>query len=173
MVCGRPVLNHAQKTARRRNAKRAEGGANSSETTSAAPGLQKPGAACARCSIYMALILRNEYVCLFEGAFRNLIYGHSHLTPQNFQEIFACFLAHLKSQIWDASSACLCEGNHVHIFAPKIVRLLFPHTLRGRRFANDGIHKFPQQIMRIPAAPISHCAKLETQSPTQTNDSQF
>ena len=46
----------------------------------------------ARCSVCTALILRNEYVCLFEGAFRNLIYGRSHLTPQNFQEICACFL---------------------------------------------------------------------------------
>ena len=58
----------------------------------------------ARCSVCTALILRNEHVCLFEGAFRNLIYGRSHLTPQNFQEICACFLACLKSQIWDASS---------------------------------------------------------------------
>ena len=52
-----------------------------------------------------ALILRNEYVHLFEGAFRNLIYARSHLTPQNFQEICACFLAHIKSQIWDASTS--------------------------------------------------------------------
>ena len=59
----------------------------------------------ARYCIYTALILRNEFVHLFEGAFRNLIYARSHLTPQNFQEICACFLAHIKSQIWDASSA--------------------------------------------------------------------
>ena len=37
------------------------------------------------------------------------------------------------------SSTYLCEGNHVHIFAPKIVRLLFPRTLRGRRFANEAL----------------------------------
>ena len=83
----------------------------------------------ARYSVCTALILRNEHVCLFEGAFRNLIYGRSHLMPQNFQEICACFLAYLKSQIWDASSTYLCEGNHVCIFAPKIVRLLFPLVL--------------------------------------------
>ena len=33
---------------------------------------------------------------------------------------------------------------------------------------HDGIHKFPQQIMRIPATPISHYAKPETKPPTQT-----
>ena len=38
---------------------------------------------------------------------------------------------------------------------------------------HDGIHKFPQQIVRIPAAPISPHAKPETKPPTQTKDSQF
>ena len=41
------------------------------------------------------------------------------------------------------------------------------------QIVHDGIHKFPQQIMRIPATPISHYAKPETKPPTQTNDSQF
>ena len=30
------------------------------------------------------------------------------------------------------------------------------------RVIHDGIHKFPQQIVRIPAMPVSPCAKLET-----------
>ena len=37
---------------------------------------------------------------------------------------------------------------------------------------HDGIHKFPQQIVRIPAAPISPNAKLETKT-SNPNDSQF
>ena len=32
---------------------------------------------------------------------------------------------------------------------------------------HDGIHKFPQQIVRIPATPISPHAKLEIEPPTQ------
>ena len=65
--------------------------------------------------------------------------------------------------------------------------LLRPHTLLPHKedsaanlktpchehVIHDGIHKFPQQIMRIPAAPVSHCVKPETKPPTQTNDSQF
>ena len=85
----------------------------------------------ARYCICTALILRNEFVHLFEGAFRNLIYARSHLTPQNFQEICACFLACIKSQIWDALSTYLCEGNYVCIFTAKLVRLLFPRASRG------------------------------------------
>ena len=47
--------------------------------------------------------------------------------------------------------------------------------LRGSvmNIVHDGIHKFPQQIVRIPAAPISPHAKPETKPPTQTKDSQF
>ena len=37
---------------------------------------------------------------------------------------------------------------------------------------HDGIHKFPQQVVRIPATPVLPCAKLET-TPPQTEDSQF
>ena len=38
---------------------------------------------------------------------------------------------------------------------------------------HDGIHKFLQCIMQIPATPISPHAKPETKPPTQTEDSQF
>ena len=37
----------------------------------------------------------------------------------------------------------------------------------------EGIHKFPQQIVRISAKPISLQSRPETKSPTQTKDSQF
>ena len=43
----------------------------------------------------------------------------------------------------------------------------YEHTI------HDGIHKFPQLIVQIPATPILPYAKPEKKSPTQTEDSQF
>ena len=45
----------------------------------------------------------------------------------------------IESQIWDASSACMCCGDFVCIFTPKITCLLFPPSLRGRRFADKAL----------------------------------
>ena len=53
------------------------------------------------------------------------------------------------------------------------------HTLRLAparpvpELIHDGIHKFPQCIVQIPAAPVSPQTNPETKSPTQTKDSQF
>ena len=72
----------------------------------------------------------------------------------------------------------LCELHAAHQRADTFTKALPHHAFqylqskisRWQDFArechehdfHDGIHKFPQQIVQIPATPISPCAKPET-----------
>ena len=53
---------------------------------------------------------------------------------------------------------------------PPASRKQLRHFLGMVNYCGDPLLR---DCLRIPAAPISHCAKLETKPPTQTNDSQF
>ena len=105
-----------------------------------------------RLLIFTALMLRMEYIYLFEGAFCHLLLNHPYSVFNAILFGLAIFLEYIKARIRFGTSTYYYDGVRIYMQIPWLVRTLFPSmTYKAliSNFAYGAVQRLQATLFRI------------------------